>query len=53
MNSSVILHVVLYGHEPSSLPPNEEWKPRALENRVMGNLFGPRRNEVIEDENTT
>lgn len=43
VNRAVILSVVLYGRETSSLALNEEQKPRVSEYRVMRNILGPRR----------
>jgi len=42
----VILPVVLFGCETWSLKLREERKPRVFENRVLGRIFGPRRDKV-------
>jgi hypothetical protein len=42
---TVILHVILYGHETCSPTSREEQRLRVLENRVM-RIFGPKRQEV-------
>jgi hypothetical protein len=41
---TIILCVVLWGHETWSLTLREEYKLRVFENRV---LFGPKREEVV------
>ena len=41
-----ILSVVLYGCETWSLTLREERRLRALENRVLKRIFGPKRDEV-------
>ena len=43
---NVILSVVLYGCETSSLTLREERKLRVFENMVLRRIFGPRRDEV-------
>ena len=43
---TVILPVVLYGCETWSLTLREERKLRVFENRVLRQIFGPRRDEV-------
>jgi len=43
---TIILPVVLYGHETPSLILWEENKLRVFENRVLRKLFGPKRDEV-------
>jgi len=42
----IILYVVLYGCETWSLTFREERKLRVFENRVLGRIFGPKRDEV-------
>ena len=44
---TIILPVVLYGCETSSLTLREEKKLRVFENRVLRRIFGPRRDEVM------
>jgi len=43
---SLILPVVLYGCEASSLTLREEMKLRVFENKVLRRIFRPRRDEV-------
>jgi len=43
---NIILPVVLYGCETWSLTLREERRLSVLENRVLGRIFGPRRDEV-------
>jgi hypothetical protein len=43
---TVILPIVLYGCETSSLTLGEEHRPRVFENRVLRKIFGPKREEV-------
>jgi hypothetical protein len=43
---SIILHVVLYGCENWFLTLRDEHRLRALENRVLRKIFGPKRDEV-------
>ena len=43
---TIILPVVLYGRETSSLTLWEEGKLRVFENMVLRRIFGPRRDEV-------
>jgi len=43
---TIILPVVFYGCETWSLILREERKLMVFENRVLGRLFGPNRNEV-------
>jgi maleate cis-trans isomerase len=43
---TIILPIVLYGCETSSLILGEEHKLRVFENRVLRKLFGPKRDEV-------
>jgi hypothetical protein len=42
---TVILPVVLYGCETWSLTLREEHRLRVFENRVLGRVFGPKREE--------
>ena len=44
---TIILPVVLYGCEASSLTFREERKLRVFENMVLRRIFGPRRDEVM------
>ena len=46
---TLIPTVVLYGCETWSLTLREERRLRVFENRVLRRIFGPRRNEVIEE----
>jgi hypothetical protein len=46
MYKTIILPVVLYGCETWSLTLMEEHRLRVFENRVMGRIFGPKRDEV-------
>jgi hypothetical protein len=43
---TIILPVVLYGCETWSLILRKEHKLRVFENRVLGGIFGPKRDEV-------
>jgi hypothetical protein len=43
---TIILPVVLYGCETWSLTLREEHSLRVFENRVLGRIFGPKRDEV-------
>jgi hypothetical protein len=43
---TIILPVVLYGCETWSLTLREEHRLRVFENRVLGRIFGPKRDEV-------
>jgi hypothetical protein len=43
---TIILPVVLYGCETSSLTLREEHRLRVFENRVLRRMFGPKRDEV-------
>jgi hypothetical protein len=43
---TIILPVVLYGHENWSFTLREERRLRVFENRVLRRIFGPRRKEV-------
>ena len=42
---TIILPVVLYGCETSSLTLWEEFRLRVLENRILRRIFGTKRNE--------
>jgi hypothetical protein len=42
----MVLLVVLYGCETWSLTLREELKLRVFGNRVLGRIFGPRRDEI-------
>ena len=42
----IIMPVVLYGCETSSLTLREERRLRVFENRVLRRVFGPKRDEV-------
>jgi hypothetical protein len=44
---TIILSVVLYGCETWSLPLGEEHRLRVLEKRVLREIIGPKRDEVI------
>jgi hypothetical protein len=46
---TIILPVVLYGCESWSLTLREERRLRVFENRVLGRVFGPKRDEVTEE----
>jgi hypothetical protein len=43
---TIILPVVLYGCETSSLTLREDHRMRVFENRVLRRIFGPKRDEV-------
>jgi hypothetical protein len=43
---NIILPVVLYGCDTWPLTLREEHKLRVFENRVLGRIFGPKRDEV-------
>ena len=43
---TIILPVVLYGHETWLLTLREERRPRVFENRVLRRVFGPKRDEA-------
>ena len=43
---TIILAVVLYGCETWSLTLREERRLRVFENRVLGGVFGPKRDEI-------
>ena len=40
---TIILPVVLYGSETSSLTLREEYRLRVFENRILRRIFGPKR----------
>ena len=42
---TIILPVVLYGCEAWSLTLREESRLRAFENKILGRIFGPKRDE--------
>jgi hypothetical protein len=46
IHKTIILSVVLYGCETSSLTLKEEHRLRVFENRVLRRIFGPKRDEV-------
>jgi hypothetical protein len=46
MHKTIILHVVLYGHETLSLTLREEHRLRVFENRVLRRLLEPKREQV-------
>ena len=48
----IILFAVLYGCETLSFTLREKRRPRVLENRVLGLIFGPKRDEVTGMERT-
>jgi len=51
---TVILHVVWYGFETWSLTLREVRRLRVFENRVLGEIFGPKMDEVTRElEKTT
>jgi hypothetical protein len=43
---TIILCVVLYGRKTLSFTLREEHRSRVFENRLLGRIFGPKRNEV-------
>ena len=49
MHRTITLPVVLYGCEIWSVTLREEHGPRVLEKRVFRRIFGPQRDEVIEE----
>jgi hypothetical protein len=46
IHETIILPVVLYGHETWSLTLREEHRLRVFKNRVLRRIFGPKRDEV-------
>jgi hypothetical protein len=46
MYRTIILPVVLFGCETWSLTLREERRLKVFENRVLGRIFGPKRDEV-------
>ena len=46
---TIIVPLVLYGCETWSLTLREERRLRVFENRVLGKVFGPKRDEVTEE----
>jgi hypothetical protein len=49
IHRTITLPVVLYGCETWSLTLREDCRLRVLENRVLRRIFGPKRDEVIEE----
>ena len=49
LSRTIILPVVLYGCETWSLTLREERKLRVFENMVLRRIFGPRRDEGMEE----
>ena len=49
LNSYSILPVVLYGRETWSLTLREEHRLRVFENKVLGKIFGAKRDEITGD----
>ena len=47
IHRTIILPVVVYGCKTWSLTLREECRLRVFENRVLGRIFGPKRDEVI------
>jgi hypothetical protein len=47
---TVNLPVVLYGCDTWSLTLREEHRPRVFENRVLRRIFGPKMDDVTEEE---
>ena len=43
---NLILHVVLYGCDTWSLTLREKRRLREFDNRALGRIFGPKRDEV-------
>jgi hypothetical protein len=48
-NSTIILHVILYGCETWSLTLREAHGLREFENRVLRKIFGSKREELTRD----
>jgi hypothetical protein len=46
---TVLLPVVLYGHETWSPTVREENRPRVFKNRVLRRIFESKRDEIIRD----
>ena len=46
---TIILPVVLYGFETWTLTLREEQKLRMLENKVLGNIFGTKRDKITDN----
>jgi hypothetical protein len=46
IHKTIILPVVSYGYETWSLTLREEHGLKVFENRVLGRIFGPKRDEV-------
>jgi hypothetical protein len=49
INRTIMLPVVSYGCESWSLTLREECRLRVFENKVLGRIFGPKRDEVREE----
>ena len=49
ITKTIILLLVVYGCETWSLTMREERRLRAIENRVMRIIFGPKREEIIAE----
>jgi hypothetical protein len=45
----IILPLILYGCETLPLTVREDYMLRGFEKRVLRRIFGPRREEVVED----
>jgi hypothetical protein len=52
MYRTIILPVVLYGCDTSSLTLREEQRLRVFKNRVLRRIFGPKRDKVTGVETT-
>jgi hypothetical protein len=48
-DKTIFLSVVLYGCEAWSLTMREECRMKVFENKVMRRIFGPKRDEVMEE----
>jgi hypothetical protein len=46
---TIILPVVLYGCETLSLTLREKHRLRVFENRILRRIFGPKKDEVMEN----
>ena len=46
---NLILHVVLYGCDTWSLTLREKRRLREFDNRALGRIFGPKRDEMTGD----
>jgi hypothetical protein len=49
IHKTIILPVVLYGCETLSLTLREEHRLRVFENMMLRRVFGPKRDEVMEE----